>query len=108
MNHKIQIMQPSLPYAENALESAISANIISYHYGKHHKIYVDKLYELISGTEFEGLPLEEIIQKATDNPDHTGIFNNAAQVWNHTFFWNSLSSVGGGKPAGEFAAKNLR
>jgi superoxide dismutase, Fe-Mn family len=99
MSNKNQIMQPALPYAENALEPVISAKTIGFHYGKHHKAYVDNLNKLIAGTEFEGLPLEEIIKKTVGKPEHTGIFNNAAQVWNHTFFWNSLTSNGGGKPS---------
>lgn len=99
MNDKKQIEQVALPFAENALEPAISANTIGFHYGKHHKGYVDNLNKLIAGTEFEGLPLEEIIKKTAGKPEHTGIFNNAAQAWNHTFFWNSLSPKGGGKPS---------
>jgi Fe-Mn family superoxide dismutase len=94
-----QIMQPALPYAENALEPVISAKTIGFHYGKHHKAYVDNLNKLIAGTEFEGLPLEEIIKKTVGKKEHSGIFNNAAQAWNHTFFWNSLTSNGGGKPS---------
>lgn len=78
---------PTLPYADTALAPHISAETISYHYGKHHKAYVDKLNTLIPGTEFEALTLEEIIQKAPSGP----IFNNAAQVWNHTFYWHSLT-----------------
>ncbi|MFN2380214.1 MAG: superoxide dismutase [Bacteroidales bacterium] len=99
MSHHNQITQPSLPFAENALEPVISAKTIGFHYGKHHKGYVDKVNKLISGTEFEGLSLEEIIKKTVGKSEHTGIFNNAAQVWNHTFFWNSLSSNGGGEPS---------
>ena len=99
MSNKNQIMQPALPFAENALEPVISAKTIGFHYGKHHKAYVDNLSKLTAGTEFEGLPLEEIIKKTADKQEHTGIFNNAAQVWNHTFFWNSLRSNGGGKPS---------
>lgn len=93
-----QITQLALPYAENALEPVISAKTISFHYGKHHKAYVDNLNKLITGTEFEDLLLEEIIKKTAGNAEHAGIFNNAAQVLNHTFFWNSLSPKGGGKP----------
>jgi superoxide dismutase, Fe-Mn family len=99
MSNQNQIMQPALPYAENALEPVISAKTIGFHYGKHHKAYVDNLNKLIAGTEFEGLPLEEIIKKTVRKPEYTGIFNNAAQVWNHTFFWNSLASNGDGKPS---------
>ena len=99
MSHTNQIMQPPLPYAEDALEPVISAKTIGFHYGKHHKAYVDNLNKLIAGTEFEGIPLEEIIKKTADKAEHAGIFNNAAQVWNHTFFWKSLTSNGGGKPS---------
>jgi len=89
---------PKLPYAENALEPHISAETIQYHYGKHHATYVDKLNGLIPDTEFESSTLEEIIMKAGG-----GIFNNAAQVWNHTFYWNCLSPNGGGTPSGDLA-----
>ncbi len=89
---------PELPYANDALAPGISAETIEYHYGKHHKAYVDNINRLIPGTEFENLPLEEIIQKASG-----GIFNNAAQIWNHTFYWNCLSPKGGGEPGGELA-----
>lgn len=99
MSNKNQIMQPALPYAENALEPVISAKTIGFHYGKHHKAYVDNLNKLIAGTEFEGQPLEEIIKKTAGKPEYAGIFNNAAQVWNHTFYWNCLSPKGGGKPS---------
>lgn len=86
---------PELPYAENALEPHISAETIQYHYGKHHATYVDKLNGLVAGTEFENAPLEEMIEKAKG-----AIFNNAAQVWNHSFYWNCLSPDGGGEPTG--------
>jgi Fe-Mn family superoxide dismutase len=89
---------PKLPYAENALEPHISAETIQYHYGKHHATYVDKLNGLIPDTEFESSTLEEIIMKAGG-----GIFNNAAQEWNHTFYWNCLSPNGGGTPSGDLA-----
>jgi superoxide dismutase, Fe-Mn family len=105
MNNKKQIEQPALPYAESALEPVISVKSIGFHYGKHHKAYVDNLNKLIAGTEFEGLPLEEIIKKTAGKKEHTGIFNNAAQAWNHTFFWKSLASNGGGKPSGELMNK---
>lgn len=89
---------PALPFAENALEPVISANTISFHHGKHHKAYVDNLNKLISGTSFDTLPLEEIIAQTGGQADKAAIFNNAAQVWNHTFYWNSLSPKGGGEP----------
>ncbi len=95
MEHKL----PELPYAKEALAPHISAETLEYHYGKHHKTYVDNLNKLIPGTEFEKMTLEEIIKKASG-----GIFNNAAQIWNHSFYWNCLSPSGGGEPIGELAA----
>jgi superoxide dismutase, Fe-Mn family len=89
---------PPLPYAENALEPVISAHTIGVHYGKHHKTYVDNLNKLIAGTELAEMPLEKIIAAAAGKPDKAGIFNNAAQVWNHTFYWHSLRPHGGGEP----------
>lgn len=89
---------PALPYAENALEPVISANTIRFHYGKHHQAYVDNLNKLIAGTEFANLPLEKIITMIVDKPDKTAIFNNAAQTWNHTFYWHSMQPKGGGEP----------
>lgn len=89
---------PPLPYAENALDPVISARTLSIHYGRHHKTYVDNLNKLTSDTEFASLTLQEIISKTTGQADKAGIFNNAAQVWNHTFYWNSLSHNGGGEP----------
>ena len=93
---------PPLPYAENALEPVISARTIGFHYGKHHQGYVNKLNKLVTGTPLADQPLEAVV-KATANPDQTAIFNNAAQVWNHTFYWNSLKPKGGGKPTGALA-----
>jgi Fe-Mn family superoxide dismutase len=95
---------PSLPYAEDALEPYYSAKTISFHYGKHHKAYVDNLNKLIAGTELESKGLEEIILAAAGDPARVGIFNNAAQVWNHTFFWHCMKPGGGGRPAGALAA----
>lgn len=89
---------PQLPYEKNALEPHISAETLEYHYGKHHATYVTNLNKLISGSEFESLSLEDIIMKSSG-----GIFNNAAQVWNHTFYWNGLSPQGGGEPKGALA-----
>ncbi len=94
MKHEL----PELPYAKNALEPHISAETLEFHHGKHHKAYVDKLNDLIPGTEYENLSLEDIIKKASG-----GLFNQAAQVWNHTFYWNCLSPNGGGEPSGELA-----
>jgi Fe-Mn family superoxide dismutase len=86
-----------LPYAQNALEPVISANTISFHYGKHHQGYVDNLNKLIAGTELAGLPLEKIINETAGKADKVAIFNNASQAWNHTFYWNSLTPNGGGE-----------
>lgn len=90
---------PPLPYAQNALEPVILANTISFHYGKHHRGYVDNLSKLIVDTEFAGLPLEKIIIQAVGKADKVAIFNNASQAWNHTFYWNSLIPKGGGQPS---------
>jgi Fe-Mn family superoxide dismutase len=89
---------PPLPYAQNALDPVISANTLSFHYGKHHKTYVDTLNKLIVGTEFADLPLEKIVKATAGNSEYAAIFNNAAQVWNHTFYWQSLKPNGGGEP----------
>ncbi|MBU1369990.1 MAG: superoxide dismutase [Bacteroidetes bacterium] len=89
---------PSLPYADNALASVISANTVAFHYGKHHMGYVDNLNKLIAGTELAYLPLEKIITETTGKVGKTAIFNNAAQAWNHTFYWRSLRPKGGGEP----------
>jgi len=97
------IRLPPLPYAENALEPYISEKIISFHYGKHHQGYVNKTLSMVSGTEFESAPLEEIIQKTAGRSDKTALFNNAAQVYNHTFYWNSMKPGGGGEPQGRIA-----
>ncbi|UCF91749.1 MAG: superoxide dismutase [Fe] [Desulfobacterales bacterium] len=94
MEHKL----PQLPYSQNALQPHISAETIEYHYGKHHAAYVNNLNNLIRGTEFEERSLEDIVLKASG-----GIFNNAAQIWNHTFYWNCLKPNGGGKPTGALA-----
>lgn len=90
---------PALPYAQNALEPTISAETLEYHYGKHHQTYVNNLNNLVPGTEFEGKSLEDIITSANG-----GIFNNAAQVWNHTFYWNCMTPDATGAPAGDLAA----
>lgn len=86
---------PELPYAKNALEPHISAETIDYHYGKHHQTYVTNLNNLIQNTEFANASLEDIIMKSSG-----GLFNNAAQVWNHTFYWNGLAPKAGGQPKG--------
>jgi len=95
MKHEL----PALPFAQDALAPTISAETLEFHYGKHHNAYVTNLNNLIPGTEFENMGLEDIITKASG-----GIFNNAAQVWNHTFYWNCLSPNGGGAPTGDLAA----
>lgn len=89
---------PPLPFADNALDPVISANTLSFHYGKHHKAYVDNLNKLVAGTEFADLSLEQVITATAGRADKAGIFNNAAQIWNHTFYWNSLAPKGGGEP----------
>ncbi len=96
---------PPLPYADTALEPAYSARTISFHHGKHHKAYVDNLNRLIAGTPLEGKTLEEIIQLTVNDPGKVAVFNNAAQVWNHTFFWHSMKPAGGGRPTGQLAEK---
>ncbi len=89
---------PALPYARDALAPHISAETIDYHYGKHHQAYVTNLNNLIKGTEFEAMDLVSIVKKAQG-----GMFNNAAQIWNHTFYWNSIAPKGGGEPSGKLA-----
>ena len=87
-----------LPYAENALEPIITAKTLSFHYGKHHKGYVENLNKLIAKTEYADLSLEKIITSTAGKPEKIAIFNNAAQAWNHTFYWNSMKPNGGGEP----------
>jgi len=94
----VQHQLPALPYALDALQPHISKETLEFHYGKHHQAYVTNLNNLVKGTEFENLPLEDVIRKSSG-----GMFNNAAQIWNHTFYWHSLSPKGGGKPTGELA-----
>jgi Fe-Mn family superoxide dismutase len=96
---------PALPYAENALDPVISANTLSYHYDKHHKAYVDNLNKAVAGTEFVGQPLEKIIAATYGKPERTAIYNNAAQDWNHSFYWKSLKPGGGGEPAAALKQK---
>ena len=96
---------PELPFAEDALEPVISAKTLSFHHGKHHKAYVDNLNKLIEGTDLAGKSLEDIIKATAGKQDKAGIFNNAAQVWNHTFYWNSLRKGGGGEPPAELKKK---
>ncbi|WP_018414980.1 Fe-Mn family superoxide dismutase [Teredinibacter turnerae] len=89
---------PELPYERSALAPHISEETLDFHYGKHHKTYVDKLNGLVPGTEFEGKTLEEVVKTSSG-----GVFNNAAQIWNHSFYWNCLSPNGGGEPTGPIA-----
>ncbi len=93
-----------LPWADDALSPIISANTMGFHYGKHHKAYVDNLNKLVAGTEFANLSLIDIVRKTTAILDKKAIFNNAAQAWNHAFFWESLVPNGGGKPTGKIAS----
>ncbi len=99
------ITLPELPYAKDALAPVISANTLEFHYGKHHKAYVDNLGKLIAGTDLADQDIETIIKKAAGDPARAGIFNNAAQVWNHSFYWKCLKAGGGGAPTGAVAAK---
>jgi Fe-Mn family superoxide dismutase len=89
---------PPLPYADNALEPVISANTIGFHYGRHHRGYVDNLNKLVVGTEYADATLERIVLDTAGSADKAAIFNNAAQVWNHTFYWNSMRPGSGGRP----------
>ncbi len=93
----------ALPYADNALAPVVSPNTISFHYGKHHKTYVDNLNNLVKGTELEGQSLEAIVTATAGKADKAPLFNNAAQIWNHDFYWNSLKANGGGVPTGKVA-----
>ena len=94
---------PALPYAENALVPVISATTIGFHYGKHHKAYVDNLNKAVDGTELKGKPLEEIVKATFGDSGHAAIYNNAAQAWNHAFYWTSMRPNGGGAPTGAIA-----
>ncbi|CAE7233708.1 sodB [Symbiodinium sp. KB8] len=96
---------PPLPYALDALSPHINAETLSVHHGKHHQAYVTNGNKLIEGTEFADMAIEDIIKATAGKADKAGVFNNAAQVWNHTFYWNSMKPGGGGKPTGKIAAK---
>jgi Fe-Mn family superoxide dismutase len=96
---------PSLPWADNALEPVISVKTISFHYGKHHQAYVTNLNNLVKDTDLAGLSLEDIVKKTAGDPAKAGIFNNAAQAWNHTFYWHCMKPGGGGQPGRELLAK---
>ncbi len=95
---------PELPYSNDALAPVISAETIEYHYGKHHAAYVNNLNKLIEGTPHAELDLEALIKKVAGDNSEKPVFNNAAQVWNHSFYWNCLSPNGGGEPSGAVAA----
>lgn len=95
----------ALPYAENALEPVITAKTLSFHYGKHHKGYLDNLNKLIAGTEFADMTLEQIITSTAGKLEKNTIFNNAAQTWNHSFYWKSMKPGGGGEPPAELKQK---
>ncbi len=102
---KMPFELPTLPYAKNALAPYITENTINYHYGKHHQAYVTNLNNLIAGTDLANKSLEEIIKISVSDKTKAGIFNNSAQVWNHTFYWHSMKPNGGGKPTGEVLKK---
>lgn len=95
----------ALPYSDNSLAPVISGNTLNFHYGKHHKTYIDNTNKLISGTRFADMQLEEIITVTAKDPENIPLFNNAAQVWNHNFYWRSLSPKGGGEPPSALKAK---
>lgn len=96
---------PALPYEKNALEPHMSANTFDFHHGKHHNTYIVNLNGMLDGSDLADSSLEDIIKTTAGDPAKAGMFNNAAQVWNHTFFWNSMKPNGGGAPTGELAAK---
>ena len=97
---------PKLPYADDALAPHITANTIGFHYGKHHSTYVNKLNGMVEGTEYADMKLEDLIKTTSGKADKAGVFNNAAQIWNHTFYWHSMKPKGGGAPSGVFERKN--
>jgi len=101
----VPFVLPPFPYAENALEPVISGRTVGFHYGKHHKGYLDNLNKLVAGTEYADLPLEKIMIGTAGRPEKAAIFNNAAQVWNHTFYWKSMTPKGGGEPPNELKRK---
>jgi Fe-Mn family superoxide dismutase len=100
-----QYILAPLPYSNNALEPVISANTLSFHYGKHHKTYVDNLNNLVANTDLAGQSLEQIVRATAGQTDKAAIFNNAAQVWNHMFYWHSLKPNGGGEPSAALKQK---
>jgi len=102
------IALPALPYAKDALEPHLSARTLEFHHGKHHQAYVTNTNKLIAGTDLEQASLEQIVLKSAGDPAKAGLFNNAAQVWNHSFYWRCLKPGGGGKPAGALAERIAR
>ena len=96
---------PPLPWDQGALEPVISSRTIGLHYGKHHRTYVTKLNELVAGTPFADMPLEQVVRETAEKAEHKKIFNNAAQTWNHTFFWNCLRSPARQEPSGKVAQR---
>ena len=98
---------PPLPYADSALDPVITAHTISFHYGKHHQTYVDNLNKLVAGTEYSAMSLEKIISATAGRVETTAIFNNAAQIWNHTFYWKSMRAKGGGEPPAALKEKMM-
>lgn len=104
IGHASAFELPALPYKDDALAPVISANTIGFHYGKHHKFYVDRLNVLAKGTEFESMSLEQVVMQSWKKKD-SAVFNNAAQIWNHNFYWNSMKPNGGGKPSGKLLDK---
>jgi Fe-Mn family superoxide dismutase len=101
----MSVPYPDLPYAKDALEPYISARTFEFHYGKHHKAYVDNANKMLEGSDLAGKDLVAIIQAAAKDPGKKGLFNNTAQAWNHAFFWQCLKKGGGGKPTGRIAER---
>jgi len=99
------IALPDLPYPQNALEPYISERTLEFHYGKHHQAYVNNANNLIAGTDFETMDLDSIVKQTASDVSKIGVFNNTAQVWNHSFYWNCMSPSGGGKPSGDISQK---
>jgi len=105
MSQTLTLALPALPYAEDALAPHISARTLQFHHGKHHRAYVDKTNELIANSKFADMPLEKIIAAAAKDSEKAVLFNNAAQVWNHTFYWQCMKPQGGGRPSGDVAKR---
>ncbi len=101
------LVLPDLPFAKDALAPVISANTLEFHYGKHHRAYVDNGNKLLAGTELENLAPEEILRKVAGDAAKAGIFNTGAQAWNHSFYWKCMKPDGGGKPTGAVADRIL-